>query len=63
MRNATSSDGNLTLDAGSSILAGNLDAAGLVSVFGTGNVVLGNVNSGDFIDIESETGGITTNDL
>ena len=63
MRNATSSDGNLTLDAGSSILAGNLDAAGLVSVFGTGNVVLGNVNSGDFIDIESQTGSITTSDL
>jgi filamentous hemagglutinin family protein len=63
MRNATSSDGNLTLTAGSSILAGNLNAAGFVSVLGTGNVAVGNVISGDFVDIESETGDIATGDL
>ena len=63
MRNATSSDGNLTLDAGSSILAGNLDAAGFVDVFASGNTTLGAVDAGDFVNVESTDGAIQTGNL
>ena len=63
MRNATSTDGSIRLNAGSTIDSGGLDAAGSVIVFATDDIALGNVDSGDFIDIESVTGGITTGDL
>ena len=63
MRNATSTDGSINLIAGSTINGGALDAAGSVIVFATDDIALGNVDSGDFVDIESVTGGITTGDL
>ncbi|MGH6785125.1 MAG: hypothetical protein ACREBP_10950, partial [Sphingomicrobium sp.] len=63
MRNATSMAGNLSLDAGSAIDAGILDAAGFVSVFAQENITLGNVDSGDFIDVFSEGGAIAVGNL
>ena len=63
MRNATSSDGSLALDAGNSILAGTLDAAGSVDIFAEDNITTGAINSGDFIDVISNTGAISVGNL
>ena len=63
MRDATSNDGNLTLDAGNYILGFNLAAAGFVEASAFGSVTLSNVTAGDFIDIWSEIGSILVSDL
>ena len=63
MRNATSTDGNISLAAGSTIDGANLDAAGFVDVFANGNVSLGNIDAGSSISAESLAGALTVNDL
>jgi filamentous hemagglutinin family protein len=59
MRNATSTDGSISLDAGSTINGGNLDAAGFVDVDATDDITLGNIVAGDFINVTSELGAIS----
>jgi hypothetical protein len=56
MRNATSINGGVTLNAGNFILAGNLTAAGDIIAFAPGNVTLGNLDAGNFV-VASSGGG------
>jgi filamentous hemagglutinin family protein len=63
MRDATSSDGDLTLQAGTTITGGAQTAAGSVFASATDNILLGNVSAGNLIDIYSETGGIALGSL
>lgn len=63
MRNATSTDGSISLTAGTTINGGNLDAADFVDVFANGNVSLGNIDAGSSISAESLAGALTVNDL
>ena len=64
MRNATSTGGNLSLNAGSTILAGNLSAAGFISLVAGGNITTGTISSDDDVDATSggsiQTGAITS---
>ncbi len=63
MRDATSTTGDLVLNAGSTVLSGNLDAAGLVNVSAPGNITTGNIGSGSSIDVLSNNGALSLGDL
>jgi filamentous hemagglutinin family protein len=55
--NVTSTNGPLSLDAGSTITAGNLSAGDLVAAFAGGDISVGNVNAGGAQAILDSTNG------
>ena len=59
IENATSTGGDLFLQAGGTIDGGNQTAAGSVTAHGFGNVSLANVTAGTFIDIFTDDGDIS----
>lgn len=63
IRDAISSGGDLTLQAGTTITGGAQSAAGSVFVGATDNILLGSIDAGNLIDIYSETGGIALGSL
>ena len=60
VRDATSTEGGISLGAGSTINGGNLDAADFVNVMSQGNVTLGNLDAGSSISVESLNRHVST---